>query len=67
MKRDVTASSLKLGDRFYYDGQWWEHCGWYSAVYHICGFGIRTGEKRVISCHAYVIPLEEIYFDGLGI
>ena len=65
--QDIRASELKLGNRFYYEGQVWQHCGWYSAVFHICGFGLVTGEKRVISCHAFVSLFEEIYYGGLGI
>ena len=56
---EVRASELKLGDLFGYDGQVWQHCGWYSAVCHICGLGLNTGEKRVISCHSFVTLLEE--------
>lgn len=64
---EVEAHKLHYGDRFYYCGLLWQHCGWYSAVYHICGFCLQTGEKRVIAHVAKVIPFEEQYLDGLGI
>ncbi|MFI5206063.1 MAG: hypothetical protein ACHQVK_03910, partial [Candidatus Paceibacterales bacterium] len=45
----------------------WQCCGFISAVGHIAGFCLKTGEKRVISHHSKVELFEETYIDGLGI
>ena len=64
----VQSSELGLGDRFWFDGQLWQHCGWYSAVAHIAALSLRTGEKRVISRHNTTVQLyEDTFWDGLGI
>ena len=50
----ITAGNLEIGDRFRCYGETWEHCGWCSMVDHVAVRSVRTGERRVISCHAPV-------------
>lgn len=63
----VGVSQLNYGNRFWYLGQLWQHCGWYSAVNHICGLCLQTGEKRIISHVSRVEIFEEEFLGGLGI
>lgn len=67
MKPFVTGNTLRYRTRFWYEGYVWQHCGWTTAVYHLCGLNLQTGEKRVISCHALVEPFQELFHEGLGI
>ena len=63
----LSASELHYGDRFYFGGELFQHCGWCTAVYHIYGFSLETGEERVVSCHAQVCSFRDTYLDGGGI
>lgn len=61
------ASRLREQDRFWLSGQLWQHCGFYSAVGHVCGFNLQTGERKVVSRHAVVVLFEDLFTGGLGI
>ena len=52
----ITAGNLEIGDRFKCYGETWKHCGWLadSVPPHVVARSVRTGERRVISCHAPV-------------
>ena len=62
------ANELHYGNRFWWgDGKLYQHCGWVTAVPHVAGFCLSTGEKRTISFHSEVTLFEDFYWDGAGI
>jgi hypothetical protein len=50
---EVPASELGIGDVFITRDKTWLHCGWYSAVGHICGFSLE-GSGEIVSRHGNV-------------
>lgn len=54
----MKAHELKLNDHFSCWGRTWKHCGWHSAVEHICAEDVNTKEHKVISCHEMVKKIE---------
>ena len=67
MPGEIIAHDLNYGERFWCFDELWQHCGWYSAVEHICGFCLRTGERKVIAHVEPVVRFVETFEAGLGI
>lgn len=63
----LEAWQLRFGDRFWCMGQLWQHCGWYSAAYHIRGYCLQTGERRIIGNAMEVEIFSDKFIHGAGI
>lgn len=63
----VRADDLSYGDRFRWCGRLWQHCGWYSAAWHIAATCLENGEQCVIGNSDLVEPFYDEYIYGGGI